>query len=246
MPSKSCIFAALVKINMIIHVIQHIPYEGAGCIENWAAQNHHSLQYIPVYESHCFPPASNVQSLIILGGTMGAYEDALYEWMPTEKKFIKEVIDSGKPVLGICLGSQLIAAVLGAKVFKHKHNEIGWHAVYLNEKGLQSACFTNCPPVMHAMHWHGDTFDLPVGAEWLAYSSATPNQAFSFGKNVLALQFHPEFDAQLIETLCAIAGDTLKNEGFTQSTQNILSRLDFTQKANQYMYSILSNFFHQR
>ena len=96
------------------------------------------------------------------------------------------------------------------------------------------------------MHWHGDTFELPMGAEWLAYSHATPNQAFSFGDNVLALQFHPEFDVQLIGTLCDMAGDTLKNESFTQSAQQILSRSDSIQQANQYMYSILSNFFHQK
>lgn len=231
---------------MIIHVIQHIAYEGAGCIENWATQNHHSLQYIHIHDGHKFPQVSTIQALIILGGTMGAYEDHLYEWMPIEKNFIKEVIANGKPVLGICLGSQLLASVLGAKVFKHAHNEIGWHNVYLNEKGLQSAFFKHCPPVMFTMHWHGDTFELPMGAEWLAYSHATPNQAFSFGDNVLALQFHPEFDVQLIGTLCDMAGDTLKNESFTQSAQQILSRSDSIQQANQYMYSILSNFFHQK
>lgn len=231
---------------MNIHIIQHIFYEGAGCIENWAAQNHHSLHYIHLHKGHEFPQASTIQALIVLGGTMGAYEDHLYDWMHTEKQFLKEVIESGKPVLGICLGSQLLASALGANVFKHKHTEIGWHTVFLTEKGQKSPFLAGCPHTMFTMHWHGDTFELPKGAEWLAYSDATPNQAFSYGNNVLALQFHPEFDAPLIKTLCDMAGETLKNERYTQSAPHILGESEHIPLANQYMFAILTNLFHGR
>jgi GMP synthase (glutamine-hydrolysing) len=228
---------------MNIHVIQHLAFEGAGCIGQWASDRQYALKYIAVFNAEPYPDPSDVQGLIILGGTMGAYEDHLYAWMPTEKAFIKAVIESGKPVLGICLGSQLLANVLGAKVFKHKHPEIGWHKVYLTEKGLDSPFFKGCEPVMKTMHWHGDTFELPLGADWLAFSEATPHQAFSFGANVLALQFHPEFDGELIQTLCGIADETLKDECYTQSTRQILKATSEIEAANRVMWQILDNFF---
>jgi GMP synthase-like glutamine amidotransferase len=228
---------------MKIQVIQHIAFENPGSIVQWAVSRGHQLEFIHIYKGDSLPKIHETEALLIIGGTMGAYEDETYHWMRPEKEFIKTVMEAGKPVLGICLGSQLLASVLGAAVFKHRHPEIGWHEVFLTSTGQQSPFFRNCPSVFKTMHWHNDTFELPAGAEWLAWSEGTPNQAFSFGTNVLGLQFHPEFDAELIETLCTMNGDDLQPDTYVQSAEQILRKPELIQPANELMAIILDNFF---
>jgi len=135
--------------------------------------------------------------LAVLGGPIGAYEEDKYPFLADELRLIERRLASGRPIVGICLGAQLMARALGSSVYPGPAKEIGWHPLSLSEAGLAS-------PLRHlgdipVMHWHGDTFDLPQGAERLASTAICSNQAFSFGDTALGLQFHAEVDAGDIE-----------------------------------------------
>ncbi|MEI7851737.1 MAG: gamma-glutamyl-gamma-aminobutyrate hydrolase family protein, partial [Kiritimatiellales bacterium] len=190
---------------MNIHWLQHVPFEGLGCIEPWLIENGHDVSCMRLWAGDSFPNTGNVDGLIVMGGPMGVYDEAIYPWLAEEKAFIKKIIAQDKPVLGICLGAQLIAEVLGAKVAKNKQREIGFFPVFgksaaLTEQrppgGLRSVATASedwkLPGEFMAFHWHGDTFGIPEGAAHLASSAACGNQAFIYKDNVLALQFHLE------------------------------------------------------
>ncbi len=124
---------------------------------------------------------------------MNVYEEAEYPWLAAEKAFIAAAIGAGKPVLGICLGAQLIAAVLGGTVSKGPQPEIGWYPVELTPAGRELPLFAGFPDRFTALHWHGDTFSIPPGATHVASSAACANQAFAYdGGRVVGLQFHLE------------------------------------------------------
>ena len=150
-------------------------------------------------ESTDLPAARDVDFVIVMGSPMSVNDETKHPWLVDEKRFIRDCIQTGKPVLGVCLGAQLIASAMGAKVYPNPAKEIGWFPVYAasaeNEFGLPSS--------MDVFHWHGETFDLPHGARLLARSEACENQAFQFGNRVLGLQFHlettPEAARQLVE-----------------------------------------------
>lgn len=137
------------------------------------------------------------QLLIILGGPIGAYETAAYPFLEEEMALIRARLSREQPILGICLGAQLIAAALGAKVYPAGMKEIGWGPVELSEAGADSPLAELTTPVLH---WHGDTFDLPAGAVRLASTPACSNQAFAVGRHVLGLQFHAEVRRTAIES----------------------------------------------
>ncbi len=160
---------------MRIHYLQHKPYESLGCIEEWISKSRHSLSATKFYEDTSLPKFSDFDFLIIMGGPMGVYDEDKYPWLKDEKKFIKESINDNKIVLGICLGSQLIADSLGSKVYKNKFKEIGWFPVKIKN---EHKFFNSLPEEIITAHWHGDTFDLPDGAVHIAESSACKNQAF--------------------------------------------------------------------
>jgi len=175
-----------------IAVIMHVPFEGLGCIEQWITKNNHSVTYIRLYEKHELPDMNAIDWLIVMGGPMGVYDEAIYPWLSEEKTFIKQAIEAGKTVLGICLGSQLIAEVLGAKVYPNKQKEIGWFDVALSERAKTDSLFAGFEDKFPVFHWHGDTFDLPEGSKHLISSEVCKNQAFLYNDKVLGLQFHFE------------------------------------------------------
>lgn len=142
---------------------------------------------------------------------MSVYEEDLYPWIKYEKAFIKKSIDAGKKVLGICLGAQMIASALGARVYPGREKEIGFFSV--NRTYPDSYFLGDCPDNMICFHWHGDTFDIPSGAVNIAGTLPTPNQAFEIGNSVLALQFHLEVKAANVEIMLRKCGDDLKNHG---------------------------------
>ena len=176
---------------MKIHFLQHAHFEDPGFLIDWAGRNNHNYSTTFLYNNETLPGIDEFDLLVIMGGPMNIYEEEKYPWLAEEKDFIKKTIHSNKKLLGICLGSQLIADALGAKVYPNKHKEIGWFPIYKNE----FSCF-NCTRYLEreilSFHWHGETFDLPEGADRLYSSDATPNQGFAFGENLIALQFHWE------------------------------------------------------
>ena len=161
---------------MRVHYLQHVPFEGIGSIKNFLIEKGHELTCTKLYEKEKLPPAQNFDWLIVMGGPMGVYDEQIYPWLKLEKKFIKEAISSGKTVLGICLGAQLIADTLGARVYQNKYREIGWFDIIRSKEAENTLLAKALPQKAKVFHWHGDTFDIPNGAIPLARSEACQNQ----------------------------------------------------------------------
>lgn len=176
---------------MRVHVLQHVPFEGPARIADWVAARGGALSVVPVYDGAPLPAAAEVDRLVVMGGPMGANDAARLPWLGEEKRCIARVVDAGRPVLGVCLGAQLIASALGAAVRRNAHPEIGWFPIepHPDASGPFAPLFAERGEVFH---WHGDTFELPPGAVPLARSEACEHQAFALGDRVVGLQFHLE------------------------------------------------------
>jgi GMP synthase (glutamine-hydrolysing) len=174
-----------------------------------------------------------------MGGPMGVENENKFPWLIKEKDFISETIRRNKKVLGICLGAQLIASALGAKVYPNAQKEIGWFPVRVTPDGKLSSLFKNIPQQFTAFHWHGDTFDLPVGARWLAESEACRHQAFSFDKHVLGLQFHLKVERHNVELLVQNCENELQKVPFIQSAESMLNAKHCFDEIHQNMDHIL-------
>jgi GMP synthase-like glutamine amidotransferase len=197
---------------MHICCIQHVPFETPGEITTWAQAHQHTYTIVHPYSGEPFPALSGIDMLVVMGGPMGAYEEKYYPWMKDEKKWIEQAIQSGRKLLGVCLGAQLIAHVLGAKVYRHVQKEIGWFPVYAEkiEPG-ENAYARLFEPYATVFHWHGDTFDLPAGAINHVYSAACRHQLFSWSTHVMGLQFHLEVGQENIQHMLE-AGNAEINE----------------------------------
>jgi GMP synthase (glutamine-hydrolysing) len=177
---------------MRIHALQHVPFEPPGSIEAWARRAGHALAVTHLHRGDPLPVVNGGDLLVVLGGPMSVHDEARYPWLVDEKRFIERTIAAGRRVLGICLGAQLIAHVLGARVHASDEKEIGWFAVEATAAARNAAVFEDFPRQLMAFHWHGETFDIPAGAVHLARSAACGHQAFAFGERVVGLQFHLE------------------------------------------------------
>ncbi len=179
--------------------IRHVAFEDLGVFEPVLREAGFRITYLQAGVDRITSGRWQQADLaVVLGGPIGVNDVALFPYVADEIALIRERLAAGKPVLGICLGAQMIAAALGARVYPGKQKEIGWGPVSLTGAGRQSAlaALADDAPVLH---WHGDTFDLPPAATLLASTPITPHQAFSCNA-ALALQFHPEADAGRIET----------------------------------------------
>ncbi len=183
-----------------VHVLQHVAFEDPGAITPWLLERGHRVSTTHLYRGEPLPCVDDVDWLIIMGGPMGVHDEADLPWLGAEKGFIRACIDNDKTVLGICLGAQLIADVMGAQVRRNEQTEIGWFPVSAVGSHPLAEIFSESPVVLH---WHGDTFAIPAGAEHLCRSRACENQAFLLGDKVLGLQFHLETTAQGLADLCA-------------------------------------------
>ena len=225
---------------MRIHYLQHVPFEGLGHIETWARQQGHGLTATALFGGEPLPPLDAFDLLVVMGGPMGVYDTADYAWLTPEKRFIERVLGAKKKVLGICLGAQLLADVLGAKVYKNSHKEIGWYPV-TRAVGAQSQPWDSLfPEQFFAFHWHGDTFDLPAGALHLAQSEACRHQAFFYPPGALGLQFHLESTPSSIAQLVAHCGQELVPGAFIQSQAQIAGQAERMGSSNERMESILN------
>jgi GMP synthase-like glutamine amidotransferase len=174
---------------MKIHWLQHVPFEGLGNIAHWAEKAGVELERVALYAGDALPVVDSVQALIVMGGPMGVHDEVEFPWMQAEKKFIEEILQKEIPVLGVCLGAQMIAEALGAEVFRGEDKELGWFPV---EVKLQQILGVGMPEQMEVFHWHGEQFSLPERAQSLFSSLVTPQQGFLWEDRVLALQFHLE------------------------------------------------------
>lgn len=195
-------------------VLQHHPAENLGIIADALASAALAWQYVRVFDGHRVPDSmKGAGGVVVMGGPMGVYEQDRYGFLREEIALIKAALGEGKPVLGVCLGSQLLAAALGAKVSPGPEKEIGWYPVRLAPAAAGDALFGGLPPSFTACHWHGDVFEVPLGATALASSEKTACQAFRYGKIAWGLLFHLEFTAATIEALVREEGDELLSAG---------------------------------
>jgi GMP synthase (glutamine-hydrolysing) len=227
---------------MRIHYLQHVPFEGLGYIDTWARQQGHGVSATALFSDEPLPPLDSFDLLVVMGGPMGVYDTAEYVWLTPEKRFIEQVLRAGKKVLGICLGAQLMADVLGTRVYKNNHKEIGWYPV-ARAAGAQNAPLSSLfPDCFFAFHWHGDTFDLPAGALHLARSEACRHQAFFYPPGLLGLQFHLESTTESIDQLIAHCGHELVPGPYIQSAADIRGQSERIGPSNDRMRAILSYF----
>jgi GMP synthase-like glutamine amidotransferase len=192
-----------------IHYLQHVEFEDAANIVPWAEARGHAVNRTRLYENEPLPPADAFDWLVIMGGPMNIDEHDRYPWLVREKQFIAETIGRNKPVLGICLGAQLLADVLGGRVTPNGEKEIGWFPVSLTDGASGLPVFRALPEEFLPFHWHGDTFSIPPGAVHAAGSEACANQAFQYGDRVVGLQFHLDYSAASIGKMIQSCGDEL-------------------------------------
>ena len=226
---------------MQIYCLQHFEPEEAGLIGKWAAERGHSFTTIRLYKGEALPSIKPEDGLVIMGGPMNVDEEAKYSWLAPEKAFIANHIRSGGRAFGVCLGGQLIARSLGAKVTKNGRKEIGWHTVRLHPEARQSGPFEGFPESITALQWHGDTFGLPVGVQHVASSDVCSHQAFTIGNRVIALQFHFEAEEKEVRDFVKCFDDELAEGGpYVQSGPEILAGLPkFAEPCKQFLYKLL-------
>ena len=224
---------------MRIHHLQHVPFEGLGSIEPVLKEKGHQLTATHLYDKQPLPMAEDIDWLIVMGGPMGIYDEQAYPWLKTEKQFIADVVAAGKILLGICLGAQLIADVLGAKVYRNKHKEIGWFNIRRSPEAEGTILQQALPAQAEVFHWHGDTFDIPEGAQPLAESDACPNQGFILDDRVVAFQFHLETTLISAQALIDNGRDELDGSQYVQTESEMLSCPQRFSNINRIMRSVL-------
>ncbi len=186
-------------IDMNVLIIKHVDTEGPGLMEYCLKQEKIPYQILNLSKSVRFPKVDGFTHIVILGGPMNVYEEDLYPFLKKEDLYIKEAMQKGKSVLGICLGAQLIAKALGSRVFKAPLKEIGWYDVSLTTAGSHDPVFFNLPKIFPVFQWHEDTFEIPKSGKLIATSDFVPHQAFRYGEKVYGLQFHLEVTEEMIK-----------------------------------------------
>ena len=225
---------------MRIHSLQHESFEGLANIEVWAKDRGHSISRTLLFNNEELPDIDDFDWLIIMGGSMNIYEEEKYSWLREEKNFIAEAIENKKIVLGICLGSQLIADVLGGRVSKNRYKEIGWFPVTLTREANSSPIFKTLPSKFCAFHWHGDTFKIPSGTARIAQSEGCTNQAFEYGQ-VIGLQFHLEYSVESINLMFQNCGDEIVDGKYIQKQDEIISQYNNVREINKLLNLFLDN-----
>ena len=226
---------------MRLHYFQHVPFEGLGSIGPWAKEMGYEITSTRLFAKDKFPNLDDIDWLIIMGGPMGIYDEDKYPWLLSEKNYIEKAVVQGKIVLGICLGAQLVADVLGAKIYPNKYKEIGWFPIQKIPETAQTRLADFLPAQIDAFHWHGDTFDIPENAIHIAKSKACENQGFIYDDHVVSLQFHLETTEQSAKELIDNCQDDIKEEPFIQSSVEILSDKKRFARINLLMNELLNH-----
>ena len=226
---------------MRVHIIQHVEFEGPGAIAEWARERGYSLAVTEQFNGGRLPGTGEFDFLVVMGGPMSANDDAQFGWLAAEKALIAETLRVQKAVLGVCLGAQLVAQVLGARVYRNREREIGWFPVHLTREAAASRLFSGLLPEMTVLHWHGETFDLPPGAVHLAESELCRNQAFEIGGKVLGLQFHLEVLPAGLENLIENSAADLEPGLGVQSAAEMRARANHSETLRPALYAILDH-----
>ncbi|MDD1727901.1 MAG: type 1 glutamine amidotransferase [Methanospirillum sp.] len=231
---------------MHIYSLEHDYDDKPVFISRWLELHNYTLTHIRLYKGDPLPDPDLVDLLIIMGGAMNIYEESTYPWLVPEKVFIRKVIDSGTPVLGICLGGQLIASVLGGTVTRSETPEFGWHSIRrvsgVTATSLHHATITGVdlfPDSLTVFQWHHDTFSIPTGAVHLYASETCGNQAFLYGSRVIGLQFHPEMDDSTIRKFINQSKGDMTEHGLLPIHDDTLSRIQLFSIGNEFVSGLL-------
>lgn len=225
---------------MRLHYFQHEPFEGLGAIEEWASARNAKMTSTHFYKGEEIDiQVEDIDWLVIMGGSMSVNDEEILPWLVKEKQFVRKAIESGKTVIGICLGAQMIANVLGAKVYQNKEKEIGWFPIVWEKQALTHPVFTYVPNPLIVLHWHGETFDLPKGALHIAHSEACLHQGFLYKEKVLGLQFHMEFTEKSTEEMLVQCATELQKGNYIQEETDIRRQTHYISPAKQALFSIL-------
>ncbi len=226
-----------------IHYLQHVPFEGLACISDWIEKNEFLLSSTKYFDNDSLKnnqrEIDSIDWLIIMGGPMSVNDENKFKWLKSEKSFIEKAITNNKTVIGICLGAQLIADVLGSKIYKNEFKEIGWFDIELIEEGKHHTLFEDFPSITKVFHWHSDTFELPANSIRIAKSEACPNQSFVYNKKVIGLQFHLEMNEKSINELILNAKDDITEGRFVQTESEMKEKIYLTNITNRLMFQLL-------
>ncbi len=210
-PAKTAKAPAQPKPEVL--VLQHISCENPGTISDALSRARIGAKLVATWKD-AVPqsPPDGIAGVVIMGGPMGVYESDKFKYLKDEMKLIESAVAQDIPVLGVCLGAQLMAGALAGDVKPGPKKEIGWYPVQLDAGGTADPIFSKVPKKFMAFHWHGDRFELPKGAVRLAHSALTPNQAFRYGKSAYALQFHLEVNRKQVGMMAEVFASELKAE----------------------------------
>ena len=224
---------------MRAHCLQHVPFEGLGSIEPWLRVAGYEITNTRFFESTRLPNLDDIHLLVVMGGPMSVNDEGELPWLVQEKRFVRSAVQLGKPVLGVCLGAQLIASTMGARVYPNHVKEIGWFPVRAVQR--DDCAYFSFPDAIEVFHWHGETFDLPPGAVRLAQSDGCENQAFQLGRSVIGLQFHLETTPETAREIIANCRAELSPSEYVQSETAILAAAAEKYRAiNNVMVEVLS------
>jgi GMP synthase-like glutamine amidotransferase len=214
---------------MRVHYLQHVPFEGLGTIEGTLRARGARIHSTKLYAGEKLPQLDEFDALIVMGGPMSVHDEARLPWLADEKRLVRAAILAGKRVLGICLGAQIIAEVLGGKVIPNAFREIGWFPVTKRSECGSSVLLNAFPDEILAFHWHGETFSLPDGALLLASSTGCRNQGFVVNDRVVALQFHLEMTMQGARDLIRHCPEDFDGTLYVQDAEAMVAdRANFT------------------
>ncbi len=231
-------------------VLQHVESEGLGIINKAVKQSGIQTDFIRIFKNDRIPKSlEGYNGIIILGGPMGVYEEDIYPFIKDEIALIKNVIRDDSPILGICLGAQMLAKAVGADVYKGKKKEIGWYKIKLSDEGKRDSLFIGLPDEFTVFQWHGDTFDLgtdlkSVPGKCLAFSELFPNQIIKVGKNAYGLQFHLEVTEDMIKNWIDVNDRELASVKSYINPKNILKDTPGNiETIHRYGEAVFSRFF---
>lgn len=223
--------------NQRVHALFHVPFEGLGSIRAWLHQRGCSLKQSSLHDGEDLPSLDDFDWLIVMGGPMSVHDEAEYDWLVPEKQLIRQALEADKGLIGICLGAQLIAEALGASV-EACEPEIGWLTLSGTPEG-QDHPLGKLFDGASVLHWHGEAFSMPEGAQRLAATDFTPNQAFIYGDHVLALQFHLEVTYEDAQRMCRESHPGRQENGWIQSPETILADTHRFPMTNSMMREVL-------
>jgi GMP synthase-like glutamine amidotransferase len=222
---------------MNIIAFKHFAFDDDHAFRSWANLGGHRLDVKDLSLEIDAKWLDDMDLLVICGGPMSVNEEEKYPWLASEKQFVKQAIQLGKKVLGICFGAQMIAELLGSPVYRNEYKEIGWHSI--NRTQEEHPWLSGLPEQFMSFQWHGDTFDLPQDTRLLAYSEACKVQAFAYRERVIGLQFHLETTPACMESMFAHWSSELIQAPYIQTAEQIRSQFACSEQSITMLHGIL-------